>query len=106
MKDKQHIELQQAEPGMILAQDLLDSAGHPLITADTTLTESRLVGLQRRNIHSLVVWSTQDLDPQQVAARRAAVQAQLDQRFRQVEQEPIMQKLKAILLDSRLERLS
>ncbi|HEB94067.1 MAG TPA: hypothetical protein ENI94_11505 [Gammaproteobacteria bacterium] len=102
MKDKQHIQREQAEPGMTLAQDLLDLAGHPLMTTGTALTERRLAGLRRRGIRGLVVWGTQELDPQQVAAQRATVQAQLDQRFRQVEQEPTMRELKALLLDYRL----
>jgi len=105
MKDKQHIELEQARPGMTLAQDLLDIEGHCLMTIDTLLTEDKLACLQRRGIRNLVVWGVKTLNPQEVAARSTAAQTQLDRRFRQVEQEPTMQELKAVLLAHRLENL-
>ncbi len=106
MKDKQHIELEQAKPGMTLAQDVLGLDGHCLMTADTLLTEAKLTSLQRRGIRNLVVWSAQTLSPKEITARHNAAQAQLDQLFRQVEQEPTMRELKAILLAHRLEGLS
>jgi len=105
MKDKQHIKLEQAKPDMTLAQDLLDIEGHCLMTTDTLLTEDKLASLQRRGILNLVVWGAKALSPQEIAEQRTAAQAQLDQRFRQMEQEPTMQTLKAVLLAHRLEGL-
>jgi len=105
MKDKQHIELEQVRSGMTLAQDLLDIEGHCLMTTDTLLSEDKLACLHRCGIRYLVVWGAETLSPQEVAARRTAARTQLDHRFRQVEQEPDMRELKAILLDYRLEKL-
>lgn len=105
MKDKQHIELKQASPGMTLAQDLLDIEGHCLITTGTLLTENKLACLRCRGIRNLVVWGAEALSSQEIATRRSAAQTQLNRRFQQVEQEPTMQELKAMLLAHRLEDL-
>ncbi len=50
-----HITLHEAEPGMVLADDLLDTRGMVLLPAGATLTPTIIASLQRREIDTMSI---------------------------------------------------
>ncbi|MBS1139709.1 MAG: hypothetical protein H6R13_1162 [Proteobacteria bacterium] len=82
MKNKETLSINDAMPGMLLAEAVMDDAGRVLVPAATALTESMLQGLVRRNIVELVIESEVDEDPAAALVRRAKIEETLAHRFR------------------------
>jgi len=57
------ITLDEAIPGMILADDLLDQHGKVLLPAGSTLTETSLVSLGRRGVDMLPILREESTEP-------------------------------------------
>jgi len=110
MKNKKPLLLDEAATSMMLAQEVLDVNGVCLVAVDTVLTAAMLDSLKRRGVKSLVVWEEQELSDEALEdERRAQCEAwsqALEHRFRQVEDDANMQRLKEILLTYRLQGLS
>lgn len=73
--------LQDARPGMVLSDVLLDAAGHTLLAQGVVLTEAMLASLARHGIESLPIFHAQVAEPEPVFDP-ALVQARLDYLFR------------------------
>ncbi len=110
MKNKKPLFLDEAATGMTLAQDVVDVNGVCLVAAETTLTVAMLGSLKRRGVKSIIVWEEQELSDEAIQdvirAQREACTRALEHRFRQVEDDANMQRLKDILLAYRLQDLS
>ncbi len=109
MKNKKPLPLDEAATGMTLAQEVLDVNGVCLMAAQTTLTVAMLASLKRRGIKNIMVWeereiSDEALEEERRALREACTQA-LEHRFRQMQDDANMQRLKKILLAYRLQGL-
>jgi hypothetical protein len=72
-------ELGRAQPGMVLATDLLDRQGQILLPQGAILTESSLASLGRHGVDMLPIVQAGTPEP---AVDAAAVQARLDHLFR------------------------
>jgi hypothetical protein len=72
-------ELGRAQPGMVLATDLLDRQGQMLLPQGASLTESSLKSLARHGVDMLPIMQAEAPMP---AVDVAAVQARLDYLFR------------------------
>ncbi len=110
MKNKKPLLIDEAATGMTLAQDVADVNGVCLVAAETALTVAMLASLKRRGVKSLIVWEEQELSDEALEdERRAQCEAwsqALEHRFRQVEDDANMQRLKEILLAYRLQGLN
>lgn len=110
MKNKKPLLLDEAATGMTLAQEVLDVNGVCLVAVETTLTAAMLGSLKRRGVKSIVVWEEQELSDEALEdARRGQAEAwsqALEHRFRQVEDDANMKRLKEILLAYRLQGLN
>ena len=73
--------LDQASPGMILADDMRDVGGNLLLKSGTSFTESMLASLQRYNIGSFTVVG-EESDAVDDTAARELVQRRLAKLFR------------------------
>lgn len=82
MKIKEHLSINEALPGMLLAEAVTDDSGRVLVPAATELTESMLQGLARRNIVALLIEREVEEDPAAGLARRARIEETLAHRFR------------------------
>ena len=98
--------LAEIRPGMRLAEDVSDGAGRVLVPAGCELTESTLLGLERRGIESLRVLSEVEEDPEAREAYRAQTCAQLDQLFRKAGDGHETKLLYQAILDFRMEHRS
>jgi hypothetical protein len=73
--------LAQATPGMILADDILDSGGNLLLKGGTSLSESMLTSLQRYQLGSFTVIG-EESDAVDDSVARERVQTRLAHLFR------------------------
>jgi hypothetical protein len=94
--------LDQIQPGAILGRDVLDAKGNCLLAADVELSANTLALLQRRNIKSVAVVQENNMTVEQQEALQQATEQQLSQRFRQLQDDPSMLQLQALLRDYRL----
>ena len=98
------IPLSHAEPGMILAANVCDAGGASLLAAGAELSQGMIASLQRRGVAHIQIAEEQEaLTPEQQAARQAEVVARVDAMFRHCGTDPLMAKLREVLLAYRLE---
>ncbi|WP_265942594.1 hypothetical protein [Dechloromonas sp. A34] len=104
MKVLESIAIDDAQPGMRLAEAVADAMGQVLVPAGSELTESMLQGLRRREIAALTVEREIEEDSAAREARRARVVEQLDQLFRKAGDGAETRQLYQAILDFRLEQ--
>jgi hypothetical protein len=75
------LDLDDAEPGMILSNTLLDAHGGVLLPSGVELTESVLTSLRRRGIDQITVVNDR-ISEADLAIERARLQKGLDNLFR------------------------
>jgi hypothetical protein len=75
------VDMDDAAPGMVLAEAVLDGQNAVLLPAATELTESMLRSLQRRGIEHVFVVDD-SVSPEEWEAECRRVQARLDRLFR------------------------
>jgi hypothetical protein len=76
-----HIPLAQAEPGMVLSDELLDLQGHVLLPQGTVLTEAMLELMPRHGIAVLPI-TTPPISLDELVASRHHFQQRIDHLFR------------------------
>lgn len=104
MKTIETLPLAEVAAGMTVAGAVLDGSGRVLVPAGAEVTESMLLGLQRREIESLRVEREVEEDPAAREAYRLKLVAQLDRLFRQAGEGAEMRTLRQAVLDYRMER--
>lgn len=104
MKKARLLPIDALSPAMELWEDVTDGQGHRLIGAGTLLTEALIQALLRRGVTHATVAVEETLSPEETAARRAAVEERLKRLFRHRDGDPLMQRLKALVLAYRLEQ--
>jgi hypothetical protein len=82
MKVTETLPIDALRPGMQLAEALRDERGQVLVPAGCALSESLLLGLQRRGIAELAIEREIDEAPVAREARLKRIGEQLDQLFR------------------------
>ncbi len=109
MINEKTLVLDEAVTGMTLAQEVQDANGVCLVASGTVLTAAMLESLKRRGVKTIVVQEELELSEEKLEeekqAQREAWTRSLEQRFRQVENDANMQRLKRILLAYRLQGL-
>ena len=93
------IPLEQAQPGMILAQQLVREDGVLLAQKGAELTEGLLRILARMNFETVAIEVVSEESPEEQADRIAREAAEIESRFERVADDPILKKLKQALLD-------
>jgi len=93
------ISLEQAQPGMILAQQVVREDGVLLCQKGTELTDGLLKMLERLNFETVQIETGATESPEEREARLAREEAALKARFVKVESDPILAELKRILLE-------
>ena len=102
MTTLQAIALEDAAPGMILADALQDETGQMLLPKGSELTESVLRSLGRRGIETLSILIPEAVDESALIARREAARQRLQHLFRQAV-DPTSQGLLRVMLEYREE---
>ena len=92
------ISVEQAQPGMILAQEVVRDNGVLLCTKGTALTDKLLSMLKRLNFETVRIEVGSTESPAERAERLAREEAQLDHRFSRVASDPVLAALKQALL--------
>lgn len=105
MLQKKMVALAEVMPGMALANDVTDAQGNRLLGAGTALTERHLEQLARRGVETVEVLARLELSEEELTRRRAAIEAELEQRFRKVADQPLMRQLRALVLEHRMESM-
>lgn len=75
------VDLDDAEPGMVLSEAVLDAHGGVLLPAAAALTESMLTAMRRRGIDRIFVVND-DISEEELKAERERVQLRLARLFR------------------------
>lgn len=101
---KTRISVASAIPGMRLAKAVLDDSGRLLVPDGTMLTESLLLGLQRRGVGDLFINQPEEEDPAEREATRARVSRSVAIRFRHAGDGPGSKALQEAILAFRMER--
>lgn len=99
MKNVTQLSLDQVQAGATLGQDVLDAQDNRLLGAGVKLTANTLALLQKRGIRSVCIVQDNLLSPEQQQEQQQAIEQRLVQRFRQVQADPNMLQLQAILKD-------
>jgi len=102
MKTRTVLKLEDAQPGMRIADAVLDDKGRVLVPAGVELSESMLQGLRRREIPALWVEMAVEEDPAAREAYQAEVMTQLDKLFRQAGEGVETRQLYQAVLDFRM----
>ncbi len=97
MKNVTQLLLDQVQTGATLGQDVLDAHDNRLLNAGVELTANTLALLRKRGIRSVSIVQENLLSPEQQQMQQQAVEQRLAQRFRQVQADPNMQQLQAML---------
>lgn len=105
MKTAKVLSLDQAQPGMRLAFELYDPCGAVLLAAGAELTASLLPSLAKRGVKQVQVQVEEILSPEELTARRETVARRLDGLFPPPGEDPLLDRLKAVVLDYRLRGL-
>lgn len=103
MKRTEWLALEAVQPGMKVAEAVLDSSGQLLVPAGAEVSESVLAGLARRAVSAIKVEYEVEEDPVAREARRKAVSSQLDQLFRRAGEAVETRTLYEAVLAHRLE---
>lgn len=103
MSTIKQIPLEEAQPGMLLGDDLRDAAGQVLLPRGSELVESSLRSLARRGIETLTIRIEAPVDEGALMARREASRLRLQHLFRQAG-DPASQELLRLMLEYRQER--
>ena len=91
-----HLDLEDAQAGMVLGQDVLGGKGQRLLSAGTTLTGEHLELLRARNVRRIVVRPIEPAAPAP-AVDRAKVNARIEAKFRLCnEQHPLIHELRRL----------
>lgn len=83
MKKIELLALDAVQPGMKVAEAVLDKGGNVLVPADAEVSEAMLAGLARREIEAIKVEREVEEDPAAHEAHATSVAAKLDRLFRQ-----------------------
>lgn len=94
----QRIPLEQAKPGMIIAQKLVREDGVLLCQKGAELTDAMIRLLQRMNFETVPVEGQAIESPDEREARIAKEEAAIEVRFSRVASDPVLAKLKQTLL--------
>lgn len=97
--------LDQAQPGMCLAFEVCDPSGAVLLAAGAELTAALLPSLAKRGVKQVQVEVEETLSPEELAARREAVVRRLDRLFQHEGDDPLLDRLKEIVVSYRLRGL-
>lgn len=98
------VELEQAEEGMLLYEEVSDLQGNVLIPAQTALTASLIRSLERRGIESVMVVDD-SVSSEELEAARAQALERLDHLFSK-SRGRASEELKKQVLEYKLESLS
>jgi hypothetical protein len=98
------VDVDEAQPGMVLARAVLDPRGAVLLPQGAALTEQALLSLRRRGV-ALVQVEDAAADPAQLAAERERVERRLAHLYRHGAAGPAAAQLRAQLCAYRLEGL-
>ena len=101
------IPLDQAMPGMVLADAIREADGNVLLHAGASLGEAQLAGLLRRGIRGIAVVVSPAAEPGNAPAtpQDDAVRAQVRRLFRKSETDATTHALFKAVLEYRLERI-
>jgi len=103
------IPIEQATPGMVLAEDLRHNADNLLLPRTLILSEKHLDSLRRRGVREINIiaadTSAAPCSAAELQAMREAVQLQVQRQFRHASQDPTTQALYRTVLEYRLEKI-
>jgi len=102
------IPIEQATPGMVLAEDLRQNADNILLPRALILSEKHLTSLRRRGVKEISVIAadtTALYSPAELQAMREATKLQVQRQFRHARQDPTTQALYRTVLEYRLEKI-
>lgn len=90
---------------MCLAFEVCDPGGTVLLAAGAELTAALLPSLAKRGVKQVRVEVEEILSPEELAARREAVAQRLDRLFQHEGDDPLLERLKEVVLNYRLRGL-
>jgi len=105
MKTTMDISVDQVTEDAVLAADLKDPCGALMLPVGTVLSRTVLDRLKARGVHSVCVVVEEGFSDEQRETLRQQIEEHLSHRFRKVDDQPLMQGLKKILLSHRLKEL-
>ncbi|KAF0191818.1 MAG: hypothetical protein FD165_1541 [Gammaproteobacteria bacterium] len=105
MKKCVEVVLGDVDESAILALDVTDAKGVCLMPAGTMLGEKTLKRLASRGVKKVSIYREETSTPEEQEKKRQEVARQLDERFRKVANDLLMEQLKAVLLEYRLNNI-
>ncbi|MDZ4201049.1 MAG: hypothetical protein U1C96_02770 [Gallionella sp.] len=95
-----------AEPGMVVAREVRNADGQVLLQTGTTLSESSMSALLRRNVGHISIFQEDTRSAEELQAERARVVERINHLFGNVPQDGTMGMLRQAILEYRMEALS
>ncbi|GAB4345211.1 MAG: hypothetical protein Kow006_02110 [Gammaproteobacteria bacterium] len=105
MKEILTLPLEEVWEGAELARDLADGHGRTLMKQGAVLNPRMLELLANRGVERVEVYAAEVMDEAELQARRDEIRERVERRFAAVGQSEVMAKLKAVVLEFRLEVL-
>jgi hypothetical protein len=105
---KEHISIEKASEGMVLARDIQGEAGSVLIAAGTSLTPQLIESLRRKDVRSVCVeaGTERDFSDNEIEAMEEALREEVISRFRKEPAGPVMEGIfRAVLRMEAMRRL-
>jgi len=103
MKEKLTITLAEVKLGDTIASDITDNIGNCIVSEGIVLDDKLLTGLLKRDIDNLEVFRNKQLSEEEKQNKIAELTSQVDSRFHNMKDVPIMQKLKKIVVQYRIQ---
>lgn len=104
------IPLDQALPGMVLAEEVRQKSGGILLPRSITLSENHIASLRHRDIQEITIemeeqQTTEALSPEKKRALQKAIRTEVQHMFRRSEMDATMQALLRAVTEYRLEKI-
>ena len=104
MLKTKELALRDVQEDMILATDVYDNNGNVLLAAGIQLSYAALTALARHGVATVTVGQVQEISEDRRMMLRQEIENRLNDRFRQVRDDAVMNRLKEALLNHRTGR--
>lgn len=98
MKRIKHVSLDEIMSGMSLALDVTDTMGNVLLRKNTLLTDDHIAKLRNKNVKKAPIMMEDNVTPEQEYEQVIRL---IEHQFRKTGNDPVMQKLKAMIVEYR-----
>ena len=106
MESSKTINLDECTDGMRLADGVIDENGMMLVSADTPINDKLLAKLANLGVENVTIIVEEQLSDEEKLRLQKEIEEQVNDRFRNVADNPLMQQLRDAIIQFRIDEVS